>query len=125
MQSQEIIVNSSTRLEIKLKEDSHLDAVVVNGFYSQPKETFTGSATTITGEEIVKVSPTNLISGLAALTPGMVVVENNAAGSNPNAIPSLLIRGANTLITNESEEGVNNPLTVSYTHLTLPTTPYV
>ena len=110
MQSQEIIVNSSTRLEIKLKEDSHLDAVVVNGFYSQPKETFTGSATTITGEEIVKVSPTNLISGLAALTPGMVVVENNAAGSNPNAIPSLLIRGANTLITNESEEGVNNPL---------------
>jgi len=41
-----------------------------------------------------------------------VLVENNAAGSNPNAIPSILIRGANTLITNESEEGVNNPLIV-------------
>ena len=42
----------------------------------------------------------------------MVMIENNAQGSNPNAIPSLLIRGANSLITNESEEGVNNPLIV-------------
>ena len=42
----------------------------------------------------------------------MVLVENNVAGSNPNAVPSILIRGANTLITNESEEGVNNPLIV-------------
>lgn len=42
----------------------------------------------------------------------MVMVENNAQGSNPNAVPSLLIRGANSLITNESEEGVNNPLIV-------------
>lgn len=112
MQSQEIAISSSTRLEVRLQEDSHLDAVVVNGFYSQPKETFTGAATTISGEELIKVAPTNLITGLVSLTPGMVLVENNAAGSNPNAIPSLLIRGANTLIENDSEEGVNNPLIV-------------
>lgn len=110
MKHQEIVANSSTRLDISLQEDSQLEAVVVNGFYAQPKETFTGSATTVSGEELVRVSPTNLISGLVSLTPGMVLVENNADGSNPNAIPSLLIRGANTLIANESEEGVNNPL---------------
>lgn len=112
MESQERTVSASTTVNISLKEDGQLDAVVVNGFYSQPKETFTGSATTISGEQLVQMSPTNLIAGISAMTPGMVVVENNAAGSNPNAVPSILIRGANSLITNESEEGVNNPLIV-------------
>lgn len=110
-ESKEFNVSTSTRLNVQLKTSS-LDAVVVNGFYTQAKETFTGSATTISGDQLVAVSSTNLMQSLASLTPGMVLVENNAAGSNPNAVPSILIRGANTLITNESEEGVNNPLIV-------------
>ena len=110
-ESKEYNVSPSTRLNVQLKTSS-LDAVVVNGFYTQTKETFTGAATTISGDQLVAVSSTNLMQSLAALTPGMVLVENNVAGSNPNAVPSILIRGANTLITNESEEGVNNPLIV-------------
>ena len=110
-ESKEFNVSSSTRLNVQLMA-SNLDAVVVNGFYTQSKETFTGAATTISGEQLVAVSSTNLMQSLASLTPGMVLVENNVAGSNPNAVPSILIRGANTLITNESEEGVNNPLIV-------------
>ncbi len=110
-ESKEFNVSTSTRLNVQLKTSS-LDAVVVNGFYTQAKETFTGSATTISGDQLIAVSSTNLMQSLASLTPGMVLVENNAAGSNPNAVPSILIRGANTLITNESEEGVNNPLIV-------------
>lgn len=110
-ESKEYNVSTSTRLNVQLKTSS-LDAVVVNGFYTQTKETFTGSATTISGDQLVAVSSTNLMQSLASLTPGMVLVENNVAGSNPNAVPSILIRGANTLITNESEEGVNNPLIV-------------
>ena len=110
-ESKEYNVSTSTRLNVQLKTSS-LDAVVVNGFYTQTKETFTGAATTISGDQLVAVSSTNLMQSLASLTPGMVLVENNAAGSNPNAVPSILIRGANTLITNESEEGVNNPLIV-------------
>ena len=110
-ESKEYNVSTSTRLNVQLKTSS-LDAVVVNGFYTQTKETFTGSATTISGDQLVAVSSTNLMQSLASLTPGMVLVENNVAGSNPNAVPSILIRGANTLITNEIEEGVNNPLIV-------------
>ena len=110
-ESKEFNVSTSTRQNVQLKTSS-LDAVVVNGFYTQTKETFTGSATTISGDQLVAVSSTNLMQSLASLTPGMVLVENNVAGSNPNAVPSILIRGANTLITNESEEGVNNPLIV-------------
>jgi len=112
MQTEERQVSSSTTLDVQLKDDNQLDAVVVNGFYEQSKETFTGAATTVSGEELVQMSPNNLIQGIAAVTPGMVIMENNAAGSNPNAIPQILIRGANSLITNESEEGVNNPLII-------------
>ena len=111
MEEQEFSVTSSTRLNVTMKTSS-LDAVVVNGFYSQAKETFTGAATTVSGEQLASVNSTSLFASLAAWTPGMVIVENNAAGSNPNAVPSILIRGANTLITNDSEEGVNNPLIV-------------
>ena len=110
-ESKEYNVSTSTRLNVQLKTSS-LDAVVVNGFYTQTKETFTGAATTISGDQLIAVSSTNLMQSLASLTPGMVLVENNSAGSNPNAVPSILIRGSNTLISNESEEGVNNPLIV-------------
>ena len=112
MTTEEKSVNGSTQLNVRLKSDSSLEEVVVNGFYTQNMNTFTGVATTIKGEEIIAVSPTNLVAGIATLTPGMLMVENNAQGSNPNAVPSLLVRGANSLITNESEEGVNNPLIV-------------
>ncbi len=101
-ESKEFNVSSSTRLNVQLKTSS-LDAVVVNGFYTQTKETFTGAATTISGDQLIAVSSTNLMQSLASLTPGMVLVENNSAGSNPNAVPSILIRGSNTLISNESE----------------------
>lgn len=113
MEQQTLRVKSSTQHDVVMKsEDSELDKVVVNGFYTQKRSTFTGAATTIKGERLVELSPTNLIAGIVAMTPGMVQMENLAQGSNPNAIPSLLIRGASSLITNESEEGVNNPLIV-------------
>ncbi|MCR5519347.1 MAG: SusC/RagA family TonB-linked outer membrane protein [Bacteroidales bacterium] len=112
MESQEVSVSSSTVRNVVLKDNSELEAVVVNGFYAQAKETFTGAATTISGDDLVAINSTNLISSLATLTPGMVITENNAAGSDPNKIPNILIRGANTLITKEGEEGFNNPLIV-------------
>lgn len=112
MATQSVDVHDSGTLDIALKSDNTLEGVVVNGFYDQSKDTFTGVATTIKGDDIVAVSSTNLLSSIVALTPGMVTVENNAQGSNPNAVPSILIRGANSLVTNESEEGVNNPLIV-------------
>ena len=75
MTTEERGVNGSTQLNVKLKSDSSLEEVVVNGFYKQNMNTFTGVATTIKGEEIIAVSPTNLVAGIATLTPGMIMVE--------------------------------------------------
>ena len=57
--------------------------------FTRNKSTYTGSVTSIRGEDLVAISNTNLMSALSAVTPGMVVVQNNALGSNPNAIPEI------------------------------------
>lgn len=112
MEAQEFQISGSTQINLTMESDNAIEEVVVNGFYEQKRSTFTGASTSIKGEDLLSVSPTNLIESITTLTPGMVMVENNAQGSNPNAVPSLLIRGASSLITNESEEGVNNPLII-------------
>ncbi len=100
-------------MSIHLQEDTQaMEEVVVNGFFTRSKQTFTGAAKTYTGEQIVGISPTNLFQALATLDPGMTVAQNNAMGSNPNVVPELVIRSTTSLATNESEVGLNTPLIV-------------
>ncbi|MFR7878083.1 MAG: TonB-dependent receptor plug domain-containing protein [Butyricimonas paravirosa] len=111
MVSQEIPVTRDVNLKIVLKmADTALDDVVVNGFYTKNKNTFTGSVTTVKGEELVQASSTNLIQALSTLVPGLRIVENNAQGSNPNAGRRLL-SGDHPLMTSD-EAGINTPLII-------------
>ena len=66
---------------------------------------------TISVEEIKAVSNTNLISALAMLTPGLKLVENNQAGSNPNNLPEIVIRGTSSLTT-EADVNPNQPIII-------------
>jgi len=77
--------------------------------FTRNKSTYTGSVTSIKGEDLVAISNTNLMSALSAVTPGMVVVQNNALGSNPNAIPEILIRGSNSIRHLGRGEGLQQP----------------
>ena len=93
---------------IELGEDSQtLSDVVVTGFVTKNKQTFTGSVTQMSGVELKQVSGTNLITALAALTPGMSLVQNNVEGSNPNRVPELVLRGMSSF-SNEGQ-AVNQP----------------
>lgn len=97
-------------LTVQLPESSEgLNEVVVNSYYSQNKNTSTGAVTTIRSEELLEVSTTNIFQAIATLTPGMHIVENNAAGSNPNRIPDIVIRGM-TSISTTGQRGLNTPL---------------
>ncbi len=112
MKTQTIKYETGKYMQVVMQEDKiGIDEVVVNGYFNRKKETFTGAITTISGAEIMAVSNTNLIQTLAALTPGMHLVENNAQGSDPNAIPQIIIRGTTSLIDSENL-GANNPLIV-------------
>ena len=95
-------------LRVELSEESStLTEVVVTGFVTKNKETFTGSATEISGVELRQVSGTNLISAISALTPGMAMVQNTSQGSNPNHTPELVLRGMSSF--SNSGQQVNQP----------------
>lgn len=99
-------------MKVIMEEDAALiDEVVVNGFFSRSKQTFTGAANTYSSKELLSVSPVNVLQALAALDPGMSITQNNAMGSNPNSIPDLVIRSTTSLATN-NETGLNSPLIV-------------
>lgn len=114
METRQVAVTGSMKgLKVKLEEGgTQIEDVVVNGMYSRNKNTFTGSVTTVKGEDLVSISNTNLMTALSAVTPGMVVVQNNMLGSNPNAIPEILIRGSNSIATSAEEKAYNNPLII-------------
>ena len=112
MVTQEIEINDQNVIHVSLEDEiSQLDDVVVTGFFERNKSTFTGAAKTVSGKELIKISPTNLFQGLATLDPAIELVEDNIEGSNPNYIPELLIRGTASI--NASQEvGLNSPLIV-------------
>lgn len=105
-------VDAGHNMKIVLKPDSKtLSDVVVNGFFTRKKQTFTGAARTVTSDEILKVAPNNIMQTLATLDPSLNITQNNAMGSNPNAVPDLVIRSTTSLSTS-NEVGLNAPLIV-------------
>ena len=95
-------------MHVELEEDANtLGDVVVTGFVTKNKETFTGSVTEMSGLELRQVSGTNLIGAISALTPGMAMVQNTAEGSNPNHTPELVLRGMSSF--SNSGQQVNQP----------------
>ena len=113
MQNYELRVSKKkTEYNVVMKSDTKaLDDVVVTGFFTKKKESFTGSVKTMTVEEIKAVSNSNLIGAISMLTPGMRMVENNAFGSNPNRMPEIVIRGTSSLST-EGDESANQPVII-------------
>lgn len=70
-----------------------LEEVVVTGYAKISKNSFTGSAITVSADQLMSVSKTNVLSALQAFDPSFRIAENNLAGSNPNKVPELYIRG--------------------------------
>lgn len=108
----EVNVQGKKEIEVRLQPDqAEMEEVVVTGFFTKNKQSFTGSVKTISVEEIKAVSNNNLINALAMLTPGLKLVENNQAGANPNNLPEIVIRGTSSLTT-EADVNPNQPIII-------------
>lgn len=96
-------------LRIVLVEDkaNTLDEVVVTGIFTRKKDSFTGAVQTITSDDIKRVANSNVVQALKNLDPSLLVLENLAEGSNPNAMASMQLRGASTL-TSEMTAGLKS-----------------
>ncbi len=95
--SQIVTVFPGNTTTIPLSEDNTaLGEVVVTGFVNKAKSSFTGSETTVKKEQLLSVGTKNVLESLQSFVPGLVIPENNLAGSNPNKKPELNIRGRAT-----------------------------
>lgn len=78
----------------KLKPDSkQLEEVVVTGYAKISKNSFTGTSVTVSADQLMSVSKTNVLGALQTFDPSFRIAENNLVGSNPNNVPELYIRG--------------------------------
>jgi TonB-linked SusC/RagA family outer membrane protein len=87
-------------LSVLLKESStSLDKeVVVTGTgITRNKNTFTGSTATFSGDDLKMVGNNNIIQSLRTLDPSFLLMENNSAGSNPNVLPVIEVRGKSSV----------------------------
>lgn len=95
--TEEIKVKAGDNITVVMKEDSELlEEVVVTGFQTKNKNSFTGSSTTIDKEKMMAMGTQSIMQGIEAFVPGVVSIDNSLMGSNPNAKPELNIRGRAT-----------------------------
>lgn len=102
-------VTAGQEIKIVLDDDATaLKDVVVTGIVTKDKTSFTGSASTFTADELKMIGVQNPITSLAALDPAFNVLTNDLAGSDPNNLPDINIRGKSSVI-GQRDEAVNDP----------------
>ena len=94
METQEVAYSEQEELRVVMREDvKEMEEVVVTGMFDRRAESFTGSAVTVTQEQLRAVGNTNVIQSLRNLDPSFRIAENLEIGSNPNAMPEIQLRG--------------------------------
>lgn len=99
---------SDVTRDVVMRGDTQLKEVVVNGYYSQSKNSFTGAAKTYDKEQLLAGSNQNILTALQNVDPSFVKIENNSMGSDPNSVPDFQIRGSGS-ITGMSDTYKGNP----------------
>ena len=93
-ETRKIKVTSRQKVNVQMVEATEsIQEVIVTGYNSIQKESFTGNTTKIEKEDLLKVNPNNLISAIQTLDPSFRIQENLAAGSDPNSLPQFVLRG--------------------------------
>jgi len=113
MRNKEIAYKGQSSMNVVLEDEAlEMRELVVNGIVTRKKESFTGSSSTFTVEDLKMVSNSNIIQSLKALDPSFAVIENNEFGSDPNRLPDIEIRGKSSVIGLTEQYGTdpNQPL---------------
>jgi TonB-linked SusC/RagA family outer membrane protein len=100
----EVKVTTSGSITVMLETDvKTMENVVVTGYQTIKKDSYTGNAVTMTGAELKRINPQNLLASIGAYDPSFRIVQNNLVGSNPNRIPSINVRGSSALPSGDGE----------------------
>jgi TonB-linked SusC/RagA family outer membrane protein len=94
----EVKVTDNKPLTISLESQVNtIENVVVTGYQTIKKDNYTGNAITIKGEDLKRSNPQNLLKAVQSFDPSFRLLDNNLAGSDPNAMPRINVRGATAL----------------------------
>lgn len=96
-QTRGVMTNLGTVIMISDNKELKEVAVVSSGIMTRRKESFTGSAVTITRDELLRAGNQNLLQSLKNVDPSFQIIENLSMGSNPNGLPEIQMRGQNSL----------------------------
>ena len=92
-ETRKIKVTSRQKVDVQMVEATEsIQEVIVTGYNSIQKESFTGNTTKIEKEDLLKVNPNNLISAIQTFDPSFRIQENLATGSDPNSLPQFVLR---------------------------------
>lgn len=88
-------------ITVVLKEDNtNLSEVVVTGYQTLKKNSFTGNATVVTRKELQLTNNKNALAALQTFEPSFRMVEMAEWGADPNKMPDFTIRGQSSIGTN-------------------------
>lgn len=96
---QELPIGTERFFCIRLESDvNELDDVIVTGYAPKAKNSFTGTAVQVKGEELRTINNTSFFDALKVFDPSFKVVDSRELfGSDPNFVPSQIeIRGQNS-----------------------------
>ena len=98
MKPVERVYKGEKELNVVLEEAAGtVDEVVVTGIFNKPRESYTGAVSTISQKELKMFKGQNMLQTLRNIDPAINLVQNNLAGSNPNTVAELNIRGTSAL----------------------------
>lgn len=94
LKKQEIRYTGQKALQVVMEEEAaEMEEVVVTGIFQRKASSFTGSAVSMSKDELMRVSSQNLFSSLKNLDPSLMIFDNLEFGSDPNKLPDMQLRG--------------------------------
>ncbi len=111
-QAQNLTIGKKRKFTIYLRQDvKSIDEVVVTGFQKLKKNSFTGTATIVSSNELKKVNSKDAVKALQSFDPSFRILDNLGFGSDPNQLHEINIRGVSSISQNRGLEVENQRLT--------------
>ena len=97
MKEKSVVVGKRSVIDVTLEEDAiGVESVVVTGIYTRKAESFTGAVNTISASALQAVNNQNAFEALKNIDPSLMILDNLEAGSDPNAMASMRLRGTSS-----------------------------
>lgn len=100
MKKLEVLYKGQEELKVMLHDDNQqLEEVIVTGYQQLKKNAFTGNATVVSKDDLLKTNNKNAIAALQAFEPSFRLKDQVVWGSDPNKMPEFTVRGEGSFAT--------------------------